>query len=155
VYIYCSRANPEHWNRLLKVMGREELIGDPRYDSPDERTKRREEVDTIVSEWTRQHDKHEAMRLVGSATIPSGAVMDTMELANDQTFVERGIRQVMQHPQIGGYTMSGWPVRFSGTTPPIKAAPLLGQHNAEVLADWLGLDNDKVGELRNEAVIGG
>ena len=47
----------------------------------------------------------------------------------------------MHHPQVGDYTMSGWPVRFSGSTPPIKPAPLLGQHNGEVLADWLGLDD--------------
>ena len=53
----------------------------------------------------------------------------------------------MHHPKVGDYTMSGWPVRFSGATPPVKAAPLLGQHNAEVLADWLGLDKDKVGTL--------
>ena len=99
VYIYCSRANPEHWNRLLKVMGREDLLGDPMYDTPDARTEHREEVDAIVANWTKQHDKHEAMRLVSAATIPSGAVMDTMELANDQSFVKRGIRQVMQHPQ--------------------------------------------------------
>jgi crotonobetainyl-CoA:carnitine CoA-transferase CaiB-like acyl-CoA transferase len=52
VYIYTSRANPEHWTRLLKVMGREDLIGDKRYDDPDARTQRREEVDAIVSEWT-------------------------------------------------------------------------------------------------------
>jgi crotonobetainyl-CoA:carnitine CoA-transferase CaiB-like acyl-CoA transferase len=155
VYIYCSRANPEHWNRLLKVMGREDLMGDPMYDTPDARTQHREEVDAIVANWTKQHDKHEAMRLVSAATIPSGAVMDTMELANDKSFVDRGIRQVMHHPQVGDYTMSGWPVRFSGTTPPVKPAPLLGQHNAEVLADWLGLDKDKVGTLRNDAVIGG
>jgi formyl-CoA transferase len=51
--------------------------------------------------------------------------------------------------------MSGWPVRFSGKTPPIKAAPLLGQHNAEVLADWLGMDEGKIGGLRSDAVIGG
>ena len=95
------------------------------------------------------------MRLVGTATIPSGAVMDTMELANDKTFVERGIRQVMHHPKVGDYTMSGWPVRFSGRTPPIKPAPLLGQHNDEALADWLGMDDEKVGGLRRDAVIGG
>ncbi len=51
--------------------------------------------------------------------------------------------------------MSGWPVRFSGHTPPISAAPLLGQHGAEVLADWLGLDADAIGTLRKDAVIGG
>lgn len=69
VYIYTSRANPEHWNRLLKVMGREDLIGDARYADPDARTERREEVDAIVTEWTRKHDKHAAMRM--SASRPS------------------------------------------------------------------------------------
>ena len=155
VYIYTSRANPEHWTRLLKVMGREDLLGDPNYATPDARTERRAEVDAIVSSWTRQHDKHEAMRLVGSATIPAGAVMDTMELANDKTFEARGIRQTMQHPKIGAYTMSGWPVRYSGRTLPVTAAPLLGQHSDEVLAEWLGLDPDALGQLRAAAVIGG
>ena len=155
VYIYTSRANPEHWTRLLKVMGREDLIGDPNYATPDARTERREEVDAIVAAWTRQHDKHEAMRLVASATIPAGAVMDTMELANDKSFEQRGIRQTMQHPVVGPYTMSGWPVRFSGHTPPISAAPLLGQHSEEALVDWLGLDRDELGKLRKDAVIGG
>ncbi|MGE0226809.1 MAG: CaiB/BaiF CoA transferase family protein, partial [Acetobacteraceae bacterium] len=51
VYIYTSAANPEHWTRLLKVMGREDLIGDERYATPAARTERREEVDAIVSEW--------------------------------------------------------------------------------------------------------
>jgi len=155
VYIYTSRANPEHWTRLLKVMGREDLLGDPNYATPDARTERRAEVDAIVSSWTRQHDKHEAMRLVGSATIPAGAVMDTMELANDKTFEARGIRQTMQHPKVGAYTMSGWPVRYSGRTLPIRPAPLLGQHSDEVLAEWLGLDPDALGKLRAAAVIGG
>jgi formyl-CoA transferase len=154
VYIYTSRANPEHWTRLLKVMGREDLIGDPRFANPDTRTEHRAEVDAVVSAWTIQHDKHAAMKLVGDATIPAGAVMDTMELANDRTFEQRGIRQTMQHPRIGEYVMSGWPVRFGGETPPLKPAPLLGEHSAPVLAEWLGLDNDQVGALRNDAVIG-
>ncbi|HEY1934428.1 MAG TPA: CoA transferase [Acetobacteraceae bacterium] len=154
VYIYTSRANPEHWNRLLKVMGREDLINDPMYSTPEARTEHREEVDAIVANWTRQHDKHEAMRLVATATIPAGAVMDTMELANDKSFETRGIRQTMQHPKIGAYTMSGWPVRFSGRTPPISAAPLLGEHSEEVLAEWLGLERDELGKLANDAVIG-
>ena len=154
VYIYTSRANPEHWTRLLKVMGREDLIGDNRYSDPDARTERREEVDAIVSEWTRQHDKQEAMRLVSMATIPAGAVLDTAELAADKTFEERGIRQTIHHPGVGEYTMSGWPVRFSGKPPSVTPAPLLGQHNEEVLAEWLKLDKDRIGALKKDAVVG-
>jgi crotonobetainyl-CoA:carnitine CoA-transferase CaiB-like acyl-CoA transferase len=148
VYIYTSRANPEHWTRLLKVMGREDLIGDARYADPDARTQRREEVDAIVSDWTTRHDKHEAMKLVSLATIPSGAVLDTAELAADKTFETRGIRQTMKHPKVGDYVMSGWPVRFGGQTPSVSAAPLLGQHGEEVLAEWLKLDKDQIGRQR-------
>ncbi len=153
VYIYTSAANPEHWTRLLKVMGREDLIGDPRYATPVSRTEHRAEVDEIVSAWTIQHDKHTAMNLVGSATIPAGAVLDTMELANDPSFAQRGIRQTMTHPEAGDYVMSGWPVRFGGQTPAIKPAPLLGQHGEQVLSEWLQLDAGRIGELKRNKVI--
>jgi len=153
VYIYTSAANPEHWNRLLKVMGREDLIGNPNYSTPAARTERRAEVDALVSDWTRQHDKHTAMQLVGSATIPAGAVMDTRELADDRTFEERKIRQTMKHPAVGDYVMSGWPVRFGGEPPAVGPAPLLGQHSVDVLADWLQMDRDSIGTLKSAAVI--
>ena len=155
VYIYTSAANPEHWTRLLKVMGREELIGDKRYDTPAARTERREEVDAIVTEWTLKHDKHTAMNLVSGATIPSGAVLDTRELADDPTFQQRKIRQTMKHPAVVDYVMSGWPVRFGGEPPAVGPAPLLGQHSGDVLADWLKIDNDTIGALKNEKVISG
>jgi crotonobetainyl-CoA:carnitine CoA-transferase CaiB-like acyl-CoA transferase len=153
VYIFTSRANPEHWTRLLKVMGREDLIGDPRYATPEARTERRDEVDAIVTEWTRRHDKHEAMRLVSLATIPAGAVLDTAELAADQTFQDRGIRQTMKHPTAGDYVMSGWPVRFGGETPAVAPAPLLGQHGTEVLAEWLKMEKDQIDALRSDSIV--
>src|SRR6202042_1902422 len=80
VYIMTSRANPDHWDRLLKLIGREDLIGDKRYLTPADRVAREPEVDEIIAAWTRARTKHEAMRLVGEAGIPAGAVLDTMEL---------------------------------------------------------------------------
>ena len=81
-----SRANPEHWARLCKVMGREELIDDPRFATPADRVKNEAEWMRSSPTWTRTHTKHEAMALVGGAGIPAGAVLDTMELQNDPTF---------------------------------------------------------------------
>ena len=86
VWIMTSRANPEHWSRLCKVMGREELINDPRFATPDERVKNNAALDEIIIEWTRTRTKHEAMEQVGGASIPAGAVFDTMELMNDKSF---------------------------------------------------------------------
>jgi formyl-CoA transferase len=154
VYIYTSAANPEHWTRLLKVMGREDLIDNPRFATPAARTEHRAEVDRIVSEWSIQHDKQTAMQLVGSATIPAGAVLDTREIADDPTFRQRGIRQTMKHPAIGDYVMSGWPVRFGGGTPEISAAPLLGEHGEQVLSEWLDYDAARISDLKSNGVVG-
>jgi crotonobetainyl-CoA:carnitine CoA-transferase CaiB-like acyl-CoA transferase len=153
VYVYTSRANPEHWRRLLGVIGREDLLGDPRYDTPTARAEHEAEVNEMVAVWTRQHDKHEAMRIIGAAGIPSGAVLDTMELHEDPSFERRGIMQTIQHPQIGAYKMPAWPVRFEGKPPPVSPAPLLGQHSADVLGEWLGLGAGDVEGLRRDGVI--
>jgi len=153
VYIYTSAANPEHWTRLLQVIGRPDLIGDERYSTPAARTQRRAEVDELVASFTRQHDKHTAMRLVGAASIPAGAVLDTREIADDATFQARGIRQAMRHPAVGTYVMSGWPVRFGAVPPAMRPAPMLGEHSAAVLADWLGIDGAAIAELKNGNVI--
>jgi crotonobetainyl-CoA:carnitine CoA-transferase CaiB-like acyl-CoA transferase len=154
VYVYTSRANPEHWRRLLAVIGREDLIGDARYDTPAARSERAAEVNEMVAAWTRRHTKHEAMEIIGAAGIPAGAVLDTAELTNDPTFEQRGIMQTIQHPVVGPFKMVAWPVRFSGSPPPVKPAPLLGANNDDVLINWLGLGADQVGGLRSDSIIG-
>jgi formyl-CoA transferase len=153
VYVYTSRANPAHWHRLLQVLGRPELIGDPRYEAIPERMKHEGEVDEMIAAWTRRHTKHEAMRLIGAAGVPAGAVLDTKELIDDPDFERRGIVQTMQHPTQGGYKMPGWPVRHNGATAPVGPAPRLGEHNAAVLESWLGMQPEQVQALKTEKVI--
>jgi len=193
VYLMTSRANPEHWPRLLKLIGREDLIGDPRYDTADARLQREAEVDELVAGWTRQRTKHEAMaqlsavgdprydtadarlpreaevdELVAGWTrqrtkheamaqlsavgVPAGAVLDSMDLVNEPSFRERGILQTMTHGE-RKMMMPTWPVRFDGMPTAVKPAPLLGEHTAEVLADWLGLDDAAVAGLRQDGIV--
>ena len=121
LYVYTSRTNPAHWRRLLEVIGREDLIGDPRFDTGVARQEREPEIDEMIAAWTRQHDKREAMRVLGGAGVPAGAIFDTMELTDETDFERRGIMQTMQHPTAGPFKMPGWPVRFGGRTPEVKA----------------------------------
>lgn len=152
VYISTSRANPEHWPRLLKLIGREDLLGDPRYDTANARAERAAEVDEIVAGWTRTRSKEEAMRLIGAAGVPAGAVFDTVELTREASFYERGILQEMEHAG-RRMTMPTWPVRFDGAPPPIKPAPLLGEHTAEVLGDWLSLGGAEIEALKKDGIV--
>jgi crotonobetainyl-CoA:carnitine CoA-transferase CaiB-like acyl-CoA transferase len=153
VYIMTSRANPDHWDRLLKVVGREDLIGDTRYATPADRVQREPEVDEIIAAWSRTHSKHDAMRAVGEAGIPAGAVLDTMELHNDRSFEDRGIMQVMRHPLHRDFKMPGWPVRVDGKPPALTASPVLGEHTETVLGEWLGLNAQAVAALRSDGAL--
>jgi formyl-CoA transferase len=148
-----SRANPEHWARLCKVMGREELINDPRFATPALRVKNDAELDPIIRAWTGMRTKHEAMAMVGGAGIPAGAVLDTMELQNDPTFEQRGIMQVMAHESHKGFKMPAWPVRINGKPPAVRASPALGEHTDEVLSGWLGLSADALRKLRENKIV--
>ncbi len=153
VYIFCSRANPEHWDRLLKVIGREDLLGDPRFASNDERNKHEGLINEILTEWTKEHTKEEAMQIIGAAGVPAGAVHDTLELQNDPSFEKRGIMQVMDHPD-GAWKCETWPVRFDGKPPELKPSPKLGQHTDEVFASWLDMSAGDIKALRQEKIIG-
>jgi len=152
VYLTTSRANPEHWSRLMKLIGREELIDDPRFATGATRVQHEAEVDAIINEWTRRHTKEEAMTLISGVGVPAGAVFDTMELQNDPSFEQRGIMQVMQHAN-GPFKMPTWPVRVDGETVRIKPSPRLGEHSAEVLSSWLGVGAEEIAALKKDGVL--
>ncbi|HWO86339.1 MAG TPA: CoA transferase, partial [Stellaceae bacterium] len=135
-WVYVFARQVDHWHRLLKVLGREDLIGNPDYDTPKARGERIAEINAMVTDWTQRRDKHEAMRIIGGAGVPAGAVLDTMELMNEPSFTERGILQTVEHPT-GPFKMPSWPVRFDGRPPKLAPAPLLGQHSTQVFGDWL------------------
>jgi len=89
---------------------------------------------------------------LSGAGVPSGAVLDTNELVNEPSFYERGILQTMIHGE-RKMQMPTWPVRFDGVPAEVKSAPLLGEHTAEVLHDWLGLDEAAVIALRGDGIV--
>jgi crotonobetainyl-CoA:carnitine CoA-transferase CaiB-like acyl-CoA transferase len=152
VYLFTSPGNEEHWRRLLTAIDHEDLTADPRFATREARAKHEAEIDAMLTEWTRRHDKHEAMRLVGAAGVPAGAVFDSGDLLAEPSFAERGIIQTMRHPA-GELRMPAFPVRFDGAPAPVAPSPLLGQHTAEVFSDWLGMNAQDIAALREQGVV--
>jgi len=76
-WIYVFARPREHWHRLLKVLGREELIGDPRYETPAARGERLAEVDAMVATGPGGATSTRRCRIIGAAGVPAGAVLDT------------------------------------------------------------------------------
>jgi crotonobetainyl-CoA:carnitine CoA-transferase CaiB-like acyl-CoA transferase len=86
------------------------------------RSRHEAEIDRMISDSTQRHDKHEAMRLVGAAGVPAGAVLDTGDLLAEPSFAEGGIIQTMtmQHPN-GEFRLPAFPVRFDGRPVAVEA----------------------------------
>ena len=137
----------------MKLIGREELANDPRFAAMDARVTNEKELDAIIGEGTKQHEKRDAMEKLIAVGVPAGAVFDTMELQNEPSFVERGFMQTVKHHN-GEYKMATWPVRVDGKMVRIKGSPALGGDTADVLNGWLGIDASQVAKLKTEGVLG-
>jgi formyl-CoA transferase len=153
VFIYTSRAGNDHWERLLRIIGREDLIGDDRYDSPEKRCRHESEVDALISGWTSRHSKDEVMDIIGSERVPVGAVRSTRDLSDDPYLRERGTFVELDHPARGPFVMPGNPIKMSASDVAVEAAPLLGAHNEQVLGELLGMGPQELAELARAGVI--
>lgn len=153
VMIYGSRGGNGQWERLLDLVGRPDLKGDPRFASPEDRSEHTADINEIVSAWTRGYTKHEVMRILGEAKVPAGAVLDTMELSTDPQLTSNGTFVDIEHPQRGTMQMPGWPVRMSDSHVPIEPAPLLGADTDSVLDEIAGIAPGEIEELRRQGVI--
>ena len=152
-YIYSTRANNSHWERLLAAIGRQDLLDDPRFATPQGRADHIEAVDEIVKPWVAERDKREVMETLGAARVPAGAVFDTMELSQDPSLRAREIFVTVHHPVRGELTMPGWPVKMSASYVPVTAAPLLGADNEAVYGAWLDYTSQDLAALKAEGVI--
>ena len=152
-YIYSTRAHNRHWERIVSVIGREDMLQDPRFNSPENRALNMEAVDEAIGSWVKKHDKIEVMRILGEAGVAAGAVFDTMELQNDPSLRERGVFTTIDHPIHGKFTMPAFPIRLSHSNVPIQPAPLLGADNKAIYGDMLGFSDDEITKFSEAGCI--
>ena len=153
-YIFMMVVTPRMWEALCQAIGQAELATDPRFTDDWARQKNRRELEAIIGEWTQARDKYEAMRLLAEAGVPASAVLDTRDLYENPHLLERGFIHTVQHPEKGEIRLLGWPARMSESEVPIRAAPILGEHSAEVLGADLGLDAQDLTRLAEQGIVG-
>jgi len=151
VFVHC--ATVEMWKSLVTICGRPELGDDPRYADRRDRVQFIDEIDAMIEAWTEKHTKQEAQEILAGAGIPCGAVFDSNEVLADPHMKSRGMIVELEHPRRGRYPMPANPVRLSASPTEIVRAPLLGEHNADVYGQLLGVDDKTLEQLRKDGVI--
>jgi formyl-CoA transferase len=99
-----------------------------------------------------QRSKYDVMKILAGAGVPCGACQDTGEVLNDPHLHARDMIVEVEHPVRGRYVTAGNPVKLSASPTLIATAPLLGQHNREILQE-LGYREADIAALREEGAI--
>ncbi|HET9492452.1 MAG TPA: formyl-CoA transferase [Methylomirabilota bacterium] len=149
VFIY---AQQQMWHPLLRAMGRDDLIGDTRFETADARWQRKVEVDGLIEAWTSQRSKHEVMKILAAAGVPCGACLDTGEVLGDPHLREREMIVEIEHPVRGRYVTVGNPIKLSASPTTIGPSPLLGQHRHDILVE-LGYSEAEITALAKDGVV--
>ena len=149
VFIY---AQQQMWHPLLRAIGREDLVGDTRYDTADARWQRRDEVNALVEGWTEKRGKHEVTTILARAGVPCGACLDTGEVLRDPHLRAREMIVEVEHPVRGTYMTVGNPIKLSASPTTITPSPLLGQHRDDILKE-LGYDDGAIAALARAGAI--
>ena len=153
VQIFTSRWGGRHWDLLLETIGRKDLIGDERYNSPEKRYERRDEVDSLVTSWTTTQTKIDAMELLGRAGVPAAAIMDTLDLARDPYLREHEMVVELEHPIRGSFLTPGTPIRLSDSYVPVEIAPILGRDNDTIYEGLLRMSASELDALKESGAI--
>jgi crotonobetainyl-CoA:carnitine CoA-transferase CaiB-like acyl-CoA transferase len=152
VALACS--NDRMWQRLTSAMNRPELARDPRYAHMKARDDRRDEVNTLVSDWVGSLHVDEVLDACDRCEAPCGKLLNIADIFRDRQFIARKNLAELCDPRAGSLVLPSPIPRLSRTPPELRSAgPALGASNGEILGGLLGLSSSDQDELKRRGVI--
>lgn len=153
-YVLIAGNADTVFRRLAKAVGRPEWAEDPRFATHHARGENMEELDALISEWTKQRTGDEVLRVMGEAGVPAGKVYTAKDMVEDEHYAARGNIVTVEDPEIGPFPMQNVVPRLTGTPGEVRwTGPALGQHNEEVYRGLLKLGDDELAALQGRGVV--
>ncbi|MFL1376718.1 MULTISPECIES: formyl-CoA transferase [unclassified Nocardiopsis] len=151
-YVYVI-IQPAGWKPITELIGRPELAEDPEWATPEARLDKLDKAFALIEEWSREQPKWDVLAALNAHNIPCGPIMSTREIIEDPTLRENGVVTEVEHPERGSYHTVSSPIRLSDSPVEVRRSPLLGEHNADIYRDELGLTAQELAELSSNGVI--
>lgn len=142
------------WAKLCALIGRPDLVDDPRTATAAARVENRDFVYGQVEAYTSQRTKKELAQVLGG-TIPFGPVNNVAEIVADPHFAARDMIVRVEHPGLDRQmAIAGIPLKMTDTPGRVaRRAPLAGEHTGEILQE-IGMPTSRVDALRVQGVVG-
>ncbi|NQV85267.1 MAG: CoA transferase [Rhodospirillales bacterium] len=139
--------------RVFRVIGREDMIDDPRFRSNPDRVRHRDQVDEILGGWIKQRDQAEVLEIFGREEVTASGIFDISDIIKDEHFQGREVLVDLPDEDVGTAPMHNIIPRLSATPGKFRLpAPRLGEHNAALLGE-LGIDAGGLADLTDRGVI--
>jgi formyl-CoA transferase len=151
-YIYVI-VQPPGWAPIAKLIGRPELADDPEWSTPEARLPKLDKMFQLIEEWSSRNSKWDALAELNAHNIPCGPILSTKELIEDASLADNNMVVTVEHPERGAFKTVGCPIKLSDSPVKVETSPLLGQHNEDVYVRELGLDPQRLAELKTNGVI--
>ena len=138
-YMTIGGAQDSFWRGTCEILGCEHLLEDPRFQTKADRVANNKELVPELEVFFQKQTTEDLCRQFEAAGIPAGPVMDHVQVYNDPQTKAREMAVEVAHPKVGPMKTIGVPVKLSETPGGIRRpAPLLGEHNDEVITEWGG-----------------
>jgi crotonobetainyl-CoA:carnitine CoA-transferase CaiB-like acyl-CoA transferase len=154
-YIFIFAWLDHHWVKLCAIMGCAERAQDSRYASLAARVERRAETTSIIERWLASMPSDEAaVSALRTARIPSAPVLSVEEAMQHPHLRERRTVRTVHDRLLGEFQIPGFPLRFSAFPGELELeAPLLGEHNEQILSNYLGYSRDQIARLTRDGAL--
>ncbi|MBI4529077.1 MAG: CoA transferase [Deltaproteobacteria bacterium] len=147
-----SVENDEQWRALVGALGSPSWAGDVRFDSVTGRLSAHDKIDEHLERWTKQRNNTEVESLLRGAGVPAERVRNIDDIVDSSH--DRGIFRVLKYPSGSSRLVTGLPFTFSHSPLAcLSPAPLLGEHNREILRDWLRLSDGEIADLEDQGAL--
>jgi formyl-CoA transferase len=152
-YFFHSSATQTVYERLMKAIGRPDLITDERYATNVARTSVGRDINDIVQAWFSEHDTEDVIRILDEHDVPCSPVNSMAEVTVDPQLLER--ESLIRKPYAGiDLLMPGVVPKYSRTPGSVThAGPALGEHTRDVLSTLLGMSDEEIDDLAQRKVI--
>ena len=152
--IYFHGGTEPLFVRLTDAMGRPELRQDPRFATVADRMAHVEEIEAVCQAWIGRLTVAQAEEILAGAGIPVAKVATVEDLVNSPLMAEREAIVKMDYPGVGEIALPGVVVKMSETPGQVRRRPpMLGEHNQEILGEYLGLTPQEVDDLARRGII--
>ena len=153
-YINIGAANQSNWERLLNVLGLENLNKDPDFSDSKSRQVNRKKLEKILEKIFITKSSKEWIKILIESSIPSGPIYNMKEVWEDEQVKYRKMDVKLDHPKQKNSRNIGVAVKLSKTPGKIKTpAPLYGEHSSKILKE-LGYSEDEIKNLINSNISG-